>query len=106
MTITDIDYPVNPESIAAFLAAAHKRHNLDWRTYLSVNYATSPTESINFSCYGHAGERLGFVQERADTLDDAITKYKAATNPAAFAAKLRGEAAELVKQAAKVEGLQ
>jgi hypothetical protein len=106
MTITDINNPVNAESIAAFLAAEHKRHALPWNAHVNVSYPMSPSGTASFGCYGHAGDRLGFIQEWADTLDEAITKYKAATNPAAHAARLRAEAAELVKQAAKVEGLQ
>lgn len=103
MTINETDNPVNPKSIAAYLAAEYKRIGLDWRTQISVHTTTSGTR---WSCYGSHDDPIGFVNEQADTLAEAVAQYRAATDPSAVATKLRTEAAELVKKAAKMEGAQ
>jgi hypothetical protein len=104
MTITDINNPVNAESIAAFLAAEHKRLGLGPLTQIGVTLSAS--DGARYTIYGYHEDPINFVNEIDADLDAAARRYRAATDRNAVAAKLRGEAAELVKQAAKVEGLQ
>jgi hypothetical protein len=106
MTITDIDNPVNPASIAAFLAAEHKRLKLNEYAHIGAYFSAYATNETSWVVYGSQPSPIGFVTESAATLDEAAVKFRAASDPTAIAAGLRARAAELVKQATKVEGVQ